>query len=282
MKEYVSMHGCLPPRSFDDPGSDVALRLWLLTLRKKHELGTLSPEMTAALDEALGDVWKVRHHLGFSNILSRVKAFQQSNRKLPQHLDVDANGVKIGSWVQNQRDKHNAGRLSAEHVAALERLSGWTWRYFVRNEVDVWVVALMAFQKANDRLPKQKESWDGFKIGQWVNEQRKAYYQGRLSPEVIASLEAVPGWVWRLRNKRINKIPFEAGLANLLSFVQAHRRLPKHREVGGVPDQMHLGVWVGNCRTKKKQGRLTPDQTAALEQVPGWWWEKPAQPFRLW
>ena len=278
VKEYVSKHGGLPPISYRDSGSGVCLRNWLSELRRKHELGTLPPDMTAALDEAVGDVWRVPfvQIRKFSDMLDRVKTFHKSNGRLPHQEEVDADGVKIGKWVQTQRDKHNAGQLPAERITALEGLPGWTWRYFMIREVDVSLDALMAFQKANDCLPKTTDVWDGWKIGQWVHVQRKAYVRGRLSPEVVASLEAVPGWVWRFHTKRSNKTPFEVGLANLNSFVQAHRRLPKHRDVGGAPDEIHLGVWVGKCRMKKKQGRLTLEQIAALEQVPGWWWEKPS------
>ena len=250
-------------------------------LRPRFELGTLPPEMAAALDEALGDVWRVRHyHVGFSNILDRVKTFQQSKGRLPQRRDVDADGVKIGLWVQTQRSKHHAGRLSAERVAALEGVPGWTWKYFVNSEVYVWLDALRAFEEANGRIAKRRDTWDGMKVGMWVANQRRGYHKGLLAAELLASLEAVPGWVWKKSKKRSHKIPFESWLASLNRFAQAHRCLPSATEVGDEPDLMHLGCWVNRCRVRKKQGKLTPDQIAALEQVPGWCWRSKT-PFRL-
>ena len=202
-----------------------------------------------------------------------------SNGRLPQRGEIDAAGVKIGQWVQNQRDKHNAGQLITERVAALEGVPGWTWRFFVMTEVDVWLNALRAYKEANGHLPKHRDSWGDLNIGFWINNQRNAYRKGLLPAELVASLEAVPGWVWKLRNVR-KVVPFEAGLACLNRFVQAHGRLPNTRETGDNPNVLHLGGWLSSCRSRKKQGKLTADQITALEQVPGWGWRSKT-PFRL-
>ena len=236
--------------------------------------------MAAALDAALGDVWRVRHHAAFGDMVNRVKAFQQSYGRLPHFGELDANGVNIGYWVQKQRDKHNAGQLAADRVAALRGVPGWTWKYFEKHDAAVWVGAVRAFEQANGHLPKHRDSWGDLNIGFWINTQRTAYHKGLLPAELVASLEAVPGWVWKKRNRRSHHIPYKAGLAHLNRFVQVHRRLPSSSQIGNVPDVMHLGVWVNNCRKRKKEGNLAPDQIAALEQVPGWWLRSKT-PFRL-
>ena len=249
-------------------------------MRQRYQEGTLSSEMAVALDEALGDVWRVRHHAAFGDMLNRVKAFQQSYGRLPHFGELDANGVNIGYWVQKQRDKHNAGRLPADRVAALQGVPGWTWKYFEKHDAAVWVGAVRAYEQANGHLPKQRDSWGHLNIGVWITTQRIAYHKGLLPAELVASLEAVPGWVWKKRTKRSHRIPFEAGLAYLNHFVQVHGRLPGCSQIGDVPDKIHLGSWVQRYRRRKKQGKLTSDQIAALEQVPGWWWVSKT-PFRL-
>ena len=269
VKQYLEAHGCLPPTTYREPSLGWNPRQWLLHMRSKCEGGTLPPEMAAALDEALGDVWRLRQWRSFKGMLERLKFFQETRGRLPQQREVDGDGVKIGVWVNGKRNLCHAGRLPADRIAALEGVPGWTWK--VNLTVDEWLDALWGFEQVNGRLPKARETWDGLHVAEWIHTQRKMYHKGMLSEKHIAACESLPGWVWKLRTKRSMKITFEAGHAALDQFIQAHGRLPKKRDVGDAPDKMHLGSWCSQLRVRKKQGKLTPDQVAALEQVPGWW-----------
>ena len=120
---------------------------------------------------------------------------------------------------------------------------------------------LKAFVAANGRLPKQSEK----PLGVFVNNQRMNNKKGKLSSDQIAALESVPFWKWEEGD------PFPENLAKILEFVAANGRLPKQSE-------KPLGVWVGNQRMNKKNGKLSTDQIAALESVPFWKWEE-GDPF---
>jgi hypothetical protein len=37
---------------------------------------------------------------------------------------------------------------------------------------------------------------DGVNIGHWVMDQRTRYRQGRLGPDRVSALQALPGWDW--------------------------------------------------------------------------------------
>ena len=278
MKAYLATHRRLPPGNHHEPDTNWMARDWLNRMRRRSEHGTLPPEMAGALDEALGDVWRVRQAHAFSNMLHRLKRFVHDTGRLPKRGDVEADGVRVGCWLISQRGNYFAGKLSAERIAALENVPGWSWRG--RTEHEQRVSMLEAFVSANDRLPKQHESWDGYDIGTWVNRQRMGYCRGKLIEGQVAAMESVPGWVWKTKVIRSRSIPFEIGLANLNNFVQARDRLPTIKEVGDEPDKMHLGSWMSNCRKRKKKGMLTPAQITALEQVPGWCWRSRI-PFRL-
>ena len=51
------------------------------------------------------------------------------------------------------------------------------------------------------------------------------------------------------------------------AFVVEHGRLPKHTD-------KPLWAWISHQRWYYKNGTLSDDRAAALEAVPGWWWEK--------
>ena len=135
---------------------------------------------------------------------------------------------------------------------------------------------LKSFQQVKGRAPKRNEvDGDGVKLGEWIHSQRTAYRKKLMPADRIAALEATPGWAWKVNQRRSQIIPFDLGLSALKAFVQAQGQLPHRSEVGGKPLELHLGVWVKSCRSRKRKGQLTPDQIAALEKVSGWWWERP-------
>ncbi|GIE89678.1 hypothetical protein Are01nite_61580 [Actinoplanes regularis] len=41
---------------------------------------------------------------------------------------------------------------------------------------------------------------DGFKLGNWVGNQRSGRRRGQLSADRAAQVEKVPGWVWDARS----------------------------------------------------------------------------------
>ena len=280
VKTYVGVHGRLPPRREKASKAKISLRTWLDFKRKQYECGTLPSEMAAALDEALGEVCRARQWPSFEEMLDRLKVFQQSRGRLPQQKETDADGLRIGNWINTQRMAYKNGKLGAERIAALEVVPGWAWSVQKHTADEVWLDIIRAFEKAYGRLPRKTETWDGMTVGRWVSHKRHSYKRGLLSQQQIAACEDLPGWVWAMHLKRCGKVPFDAGLAILKQYVGINGRLPSTLQVGDEPMRLHLGNWLGNCRRRKRRGQLSPDQIAALEEVPGWWWECP-RPFRL-
>jgi hypothetical protein len=86
-----------------------------------------------------------------------------------------------------------------------------------------------------------------------------------MSPERIAKLEALSGWVWEAREER-----WEEGFGYLKAFVEAegHANVStSYQTKGGY----RLGQWVSNQRAIK--AKLSPERTAKLEALPGWVWD---------
>jgi len=93
---------------------------------------------------------------------------------------------------------------------------------------------------------------------------RTAKKKGTIPPERVASLEAVPGWVWDPLGAA-----WDASYGHLCAYVEEHQKQPAQSTTyRGVK----LGTWVSRQRAVKKKGTMSPEREASLEAIPGWRW----------
>jgi Helicase associated domain len=85
---------------------------------------------------------------------------------------------------------------AGDAVGKLEAQPGWTWDPFG----DKWDEG---FRKLADyidqhgaRVPSAY-SVDGFRLWQWVNDQRKRHTKGTLEPDRERKLEQLKAWTWK-------------------------------------------------------------------------------------
>jgi ribosomal protein S18 len=138
---------------------------------------------------------------------------------------------------------------------------------------DVWwekYNLLKVYITKNKRLPTCKETDGDFNIGGWIGTQRrikKGQGQGRITAEQIQALEALPGWHWG----QDLDAAWYAKFTQLKAFVAEHGRIPTKAE---TTRDFRVGRWVHAQRRAKRRGRLSAEQTQALEGLPDWYWER--------
>ena len=131
---------------------------------------------------------------------------------------------------------------------------------------------LKAFFDQHNRLPSRSKSADTaeYKLARWLQVQRKEFYAGRLLPVKEQYL-----------NDTMGSAEWQEPVKQSLSFYDMVERLKVWvaEEDGALPvisaiddDNIKIGEWVHNRRTDYKQGKLTEEQIAALESIPGWQW----------
>lgn len=115
-------------------------------------------------------------------------------------------------------------------------------------------------------IPKLHVVYKGVRLGEWITIQRRYFTHNRpfMTPQRIAALEAVDGWVWDDRDR------WWLMYALLREYVEEHHKLPGvHATYRG----RGLGKWANNLRTCRKiKGALSQERIDALNLVTGWDW----------
>jgi hypothetical protein len=243
-----------PPHAHKENGYN--LGIWVTTLRKRRD--TLTPDRIARLEALPGWVWDVlefQWEEGFSSL----QRFTTDEGHARPRGDYKEEGFNLGQWVGTQRQSRNT--LTPERITRLEASPGWVWDIseFQWEEGFSYLQRFTTSEGHARPLTSHKEN--EYNLGQWVRNQRSD--RNTLTPERIARLEALPGWVWD-----VLEFQWEEGFSYLQRFTtsEGHSRPPiAHKENG-----YNLGQWVGNQRSGRNT--LTPERIARLEALPGWVW----------
>jgi superfamily II DNA or RNA helicase len=127
-----------------------------------------------------------------------------------------------------------------------------------------WYGLLQAFVNENGdcRVPARYETSDGYRLGQWVNNQRVR--KDKIDPDRQQHLEALSGWSWDVPSDR-----WDEGFFYLKEFTEreGHSRVPRLYK---TDDGYRLGSWVITQRQGKDKTKL--DRQQRLEALPGWSW----------
>ena len=130
-----------------------------------------------------------------------------------------------------------------------------------------WYGLLLDFVEQNNAIPKQREVFDGHRLGDWVNGAR--YRKQLMTQEQIALLEDIPGWAWDM-----NEAAWNRGFAYLEAYVEEFGRADVTRDCV-TEDGFNLGGWVSNQRNALNTNvrkLLTDEKIRKLEALPHWVW----------
>jgi superfamily II DNA or RNA helicase len=182
---------CDVPQSYSIDG--VRLGAWVGQQRLQHRQGRLSQARSERL-EALPDwTWNAvddRWEKGYRLLEGFVR--QHGHARVPVECRVQ--DYALGYWARTQRAFYAKGRLSPSRTSRLEALPGWSWDPFA----DQWEQGFSALLRYTSRegtsRVKRGQVEDGYQLGNWVGNQRAFYRKGKLSPEQVSRLEALPDW----------------------------------------------------------------------------------------
>ena len=105
----------------------------------------------------------------------------------------------------------------------LEQLPGWFWDPFsTRWEDGFSHLSDFSQREGHCRVAAEHKTKDDFRLGDWVGKQRA--YRNKMDADRQQRLEALPGWVWRVRI--VNRIGWDEMYGRLIVYQRANGALP--------------------------------------------------------
>lgn len=158
----------------------------------------------------------------------------------------------LTAWLRHQRKESSKKKLTNDQIESLSEL-GFVWNSRGnRNSWEDKFQKLKEFKEKNGhcKVPLKLDR----QLNSWVDAQRQANKQGRLSDERIKKLEGL-GVQWIVKS-------WESKFRKLDEFknVNGHCNVPLHTE-------KQLYRWVVDQRRAHKRGKLSSDRAKRLEEL---------------
>jgi len=193
LKEFADQKGHFLVSKRHEAADGYRLGIWVTEQRATKN--NMPPERKAQLDELPGWSWDPiadQWEKGFRYL----KEFADREKYCLVHRQHTEDGYPLGSWVHRQRKAKNS--MSADRKARLEALHGWSWDTLA----DKWEEGFIYLKEFADREGRCSphalyKTADEYQLGRWVSTQRKR--KDKMPTDRKARLEALPGWVWRVK-----------------------------------------------------------------------------------
>jgi superfamily II DNA or RNA helicase len=184
---YKNNNDCLVPRDYSE---DSALATWVADQRKMYNKGKLSHKRIAKLEtigfdwNPLDKAWDTR----FDELCAyREKHGNNKVRKLSEHHN-------LAIWMQHQRIYYREGRLPVNRIARLESID-FNWDP-LNNTWNTRFAELRRYYDVHNDCNVPHRYSKNLALGLWVQNQRKYYKNGKLSPDRINRLNEI-GFLWK-------------------------------------------------------------------------------------
>ena len=286
-KEYKETFGHLRIPVGYKTADGTALGSWLAKQREAYRKGKLSLRKTHML-ERMGVIWSFREthtdEKGEKFYVSAnwykfydeaVRFFRQNGHlRIPisytaaaPSVSKSGGGLKLGSWLSDQRSRYRGGKLPPACAAMLEDI-GIEWNVFDDRWEEMFSIA-EEYSRENGGLwlsPKYVTP-EGVHLGEWISNQRSKFYgkdrSRPLTDQQIARLEAI-GMIW---DPYTAKWMAKYKLAKEFYLENGHLKVPSDyvTEKGEK-----LGMWLG-CQRQAMRGNpnylMTEERKRLLDEI---------------
>jgi superfamily II DNA or RNA helicase len=260
LRSFADREGHCRVSTFYKTAGGFTLGKWVSDQRERKE--KMEPSRRKRLEALPGWSWDVTSNMWEEGFFHLKLFSEREGHCLVPSDHKTSDGYRLGTWVSDQRYRRD--KMLSDRRQRLEALPGWTWN----TRSDQWeegfsYLKSFADREGHCRVPSRYKANDGYRLGQWIGDQRKA--KETMEPNRQQRLEAVPGWTWDILSDR-----WEEGFSYLKEF---YEREGQYRVARGytTEDGYQLGKWVGMQRAAKD--KMDPNRRQRLESLPGWSWD---------
>lgn len=237
---------------------------WIGTQRSDYASGILKDERRSRLETLRGWSWNILEDQ-WEHGFSKLEEFLETHGHacLPRY-GIAGDGFDLGQWGQVQRSRYKNGKLRSDRIERLEKLLGWSWNLVLSNWFKKYEMLVQHGAKAGSYFEIPDIHINDFEPAKWASLQRAR--RNELGPQQIRALESLKDWSWSPRDDRFNSY-FE--ILKRWVAITGHSRVPHKLEF----ENTKIGFFVLRCRQDYKNGRLSNEQIALLEDLAGWTWD---------
>jgi hypothetical protein len=166
-------------------GRTTVLAAWCVEQRTARKRGQLTADQIRLLDD-LAFPWSLRD-IPWDHRMAELRDFhrQHGHCRVPQTSSPGS----LSAWLHHQRQARREGSLTEEQIRQFDAL-GFEWEPIT----DRWLARyehLRAFHQRHGHCQMRRNMPGGASLLNWINDQRHACRQGRLTPKQIALLDAI-------------------------------------------------------------------------------------------
>jgi len=205
LKKYMEHYGNEPTNKTEFEG--FAIGSWLAAQRRALKKNKLSPDRLKLLND-LGIQWTRRGELEkykWTEYLMDCTRFLREEKRLPNPGEKGVLGLKVGSWLYNQRKRFENMLLTKYQIDGLKDLLGLDLNKGSLNPmIEKWdcnYAALKDYVSSTSMLPDRRTVHNDVLIGVWLEYLRK--HRNSLTKDQIQKLNALGiSWAGHPSRKR--------------------------------------------------------------------------------
>jgi superfamily II DNA or RNA helicase len=181
------------PRSTNFNG--VNIFNWIIKQRTSYRQNKLTEEQISRCETIPGWSWAPDVD-SWQKSYDVYKRYVQENgtTAVPDGLTVD--GVNLTIFVGNQRNYYRRRKLATKYITLMEEIPGWFWDPREAKWEQAFEILRAFVKERGSARPADDETYEGFRLGQWVRVQRRAMKAGDVSTDRRKRLESLDGWEW--------------------------------------------------------------------------------------
>ncbi len=293
---YFNKHGNLDISSkfktndginYDENGY-INLGSWLYNQKVNYKNGNLSKEKTALLEKLKVDFYSnytkekwIKYYKLAENYYQYYGNLEVPNEfKTNDGIDLNEDGLELGTWIYNQRRNYNNNSLSQDRYELLKMIG---MRFDVKDLNEEWLkmynLAKQYYEYyGNLKVPSRFKTNDGinydengyYGLGNWVNHQRIIYQNGRLSSKRIELLNKI-GMRFQAKNLEEEWLKMYNLAKNYYNHYGNLRVPSRFKTDNGInynenSDNL-LGRWIHSQKVFYQNNKLSDERIDLLKQI---------------